>query len=244
MCDQTITGCSRCGPVTPDVCCDIHHPFAFPLFDTLVPQPPKLPNRSRLPNYSMGPKEYELCEALEDWREEKMAEKYGRSHLIDIGPSIIMSDSILDRLVNCAHHEKIKTIEDFRKETHWLATDKYEPEVLAIIHRIIPVKVVSVALTNTPLQRRPLSTVANPPRGGNVALPSTVSAVKKTNRCSACQQEGHNSMYCYTLCSTSSGLTCSPERNRICLLHPTHNATHTSTTDKENVRVFTQSSCP
>lgn len=230
--------------MTPDVCCDIHHPFAFPLFDTLVPQPPKLPNRSRLPNYSMGPKEYELCEALEDWREEKMAEKYGRSHLIDIGPSIIMSDSILDRLVNCAHHEKIKTIEDFRKETHWLATDKYGPEVLAIIHRIIPVKVVSVALTNTPLQRRPLSTVANPPRGGNVALPSTVSAVKKTNRCSACQQEGHNSMYCYTLCSTSSGLTCSPERNRICLLHPTHNATHTSTTDKENVRVFTQSSSP
>jgi hypothetical protein len=80
-----------------------------------------------------------------------MTEKYGRSHLIDIGPSIIMSDLILDCLVNCTHHEKIKTIENFHKETHWLATDKYGPEVLAIIHRIIPVKVVSVALTNTPL---------------------------------------------------------------------------------------------
>ncbi|KAG1862650.1 P-loop containing nucleoside triphosphate hydrolase protein [Suillus subluteus] len=215
-CDQTITGCSRCAPVTPNVCCDIHHPSAFPLFDTLIPQPPKVPNHSRLPNYSMGPKEYELCEALEDWREEKMAEKYGHSHLIDIGPSIIMSDSILDHLVNCAHHEKIKTIEDLRKETHWPATAKYGPEVLTIIHRIIPVKVVSMASTNTPLQCGPLSIVANPPRGGNVALPSTVSVVKKTNRCSACQQEGHN------------------KHNHICPLHPTHNATRTSTTDKEN----------
>jgi hypothetical protein len=134
----------------------------------------------------MGPKEHELCELLEDWREEKMAEKYGCSYLIDIGPSIIMSDLILDRLVNCTHHEKIKTIENFHKETHWPATDKYGPEVLAIIHHIISVKVVSVALTNTLLQRHPLSTVANPPTGGNVALPSTVSVVKKMNRYSTC----------------------------------------------------------
>jgi hypothetical protein len=170
----------------------------------------------------MGPKEYELCEVLEDWREEKMAEKYGCSHLIDIGPSIIMSDSILNCFVNCAHHEKMKTIEDLCKENHWPATDKYRPEVLNIIHHIIPVKVISVALTNTPLQHGPL---LNPPRGGNVALPSTVSVVKKMNRCSTCQQEGHNSTYYYTLCSTSSGLTHSPEHNCICPLCPTHNAT-------------------
>ncbi|KAG2139340.1 hypothetical protein DEU56DRAFT_735728 [Suillus clintonianus] len=207
-CDQTNYGCSCCAPMTPDVCCDIHHPSAFLLFDTHIPQPPKLPNRSRLPNYAMGPKEYELCEALEDWREEKMAEKYGHSHLIDIDPAIIMADSVLDCLVNCAHHEKIRTIEDLRKETHWSSADKFGSEVLAIIHHIIPVKViVRAALTNAPLQRDPLSTTSNPPRAGNVALPSTVSDVKKTNRCSACQQEGHNSTYCYTFCSKSSGLT-------------------------------------
>ncbi|KAG2072889.1 hypothetical protein BDR04DRAFT_1012343 [Suillus decipiens] len=156
-----------------------------------------------------------------DWREEKMAENYGHSHLIDISPSIIMSDLILNCLVNCAHHEKMKTIEDLHKETHWPATEEYRPEVLNIIHCIIPVKVISVALTNTPLQHGPLS---NPLRGGNVALPSTVLVVKKTNRCSACQQEGYN------------------KHNHICPLHPTHNATRTSTTDKENIHVFVQAS--
>ncbi|KAG1724774.1 hypothetical protein EDB19DRAFT_1644335, partial [Suillus lakei] len=192
-------GGSRCAPVTPDMCCDIHHLSAFPLFNTHIPQPPKLPNHSRLPNYAMGPKEYELCEALEDWREEKMAEKYGCSHLINIGPAIIMADSVLDRLVNCTHHEKIRTIEDLHKETHCLSTDKFGSEVLAIIHCIIPVKaIIRAALTKAPLQCDPLSTTSNPPRTGNVTLPSTVSGVKKTNRCSTCQQEGHNSMYCYT----------------------------------------------
>ncbi|KAG2341215.1 hypothetical protein BDR05DRAFT_888587 [Suillus weaverae] len=242
VCDQTnIYGCSCCAPVTLDVCCDIRHLSTFPLFNTHIPQPPKLPNHSHLPNYTMGPKEYELCEALEDWREEKMAEIYGCSHLINIGLAIIMADSVLDRLVNCTHHEKIRTIKDLCKETHWLSADKFGSEALAIIHCIIPVKViVRAALTNTPLQRNPLSTTSNPPRAGNIALPSTVSGVKKTNRCSACQQEGHNSMYCYTFCSKSSGLTFSPGRNRICPLHPVCNTTQTSSTEKENVRTFAQ----
>jgi hypothetical protein len=178
-------------------------------------------------NYTMGPKEYELCEALEDWREEKMAEKYGHSHLIDIGPATIMADSVLDHLVNCAHHEKIITIEDLHKETHWLATDKFGSEVLATIHHIIPAKVIKcVALTNTPLQRFPLA--------------SPVPTVKKSNRCSTYQQEGHNSMYCYTFCSVYSGLTCSPEHNQCCPLHPTHNTTRISSAEKENVCIFTQ----
>ncbi|KAG2109076.1 hypothetical protein BD769DRAFT_1365704, partial [Suillus cothurnatus] len=200
-CDQSSSyGCSHCTPITPNVCCDIHRPSAFPSFDTLISQPPKLPNHSRLPNYTMGPKEYKLCEALEDWREEKMAEKYGCSHLIDISPATIMADSALDCLVNCAHHEKIRTIEDLCKETHWLATDKFGSEVLAITHHIIPAKVIKhVTLTNAPLQRFPLA--------------SPVLTVKKSNRCSACQQEGHNNMYCYTFCSVYSGLTCSPECN-------------------------------
>ncbi|KAG1764953.1 hypothetical protein EDD22DRAFT_740052, partial [Suillus occidentalis] len=111
-CDQIITGCSCYTPMTPDICCDIHHSYTFLLFDTFIPQPPNLPNHSHLPNYCMSLKEYELCKVLKDWREEKMAEKYNHSHLTDIGPSIIMSDLVLNHLVNCAHHEKIKTIED------------------------------------------------------------------------------------------------------------------------------------
>ncbi|KAG1724446.1 uncharacterized protein EDB91DRAFT_1062838, partial [Suillus paluster] len=119
ICDPSdAEGCSHCAPVIPIVCCDIHHPLAFSSSDTVIPQPPRLPIHSRLAKYTMGPQEYKLCEALEDWRDQKTVEIYGRSPLIDLGPTVVMGDSVLDRIIDCAHHEKIRVIQDLHKETH------------------------------------------------------------------------------------------------------------------------------
>jgi hypothetical protein len=71
----------------------------------------------------MGPQEHKLCEALEDWRDHKTVEIYGCSHLIDLGPTVVMGDTVLDRIIDCAHHEKIKVIQDLHKETHWSIND-------------------------------------------------------------------------------------------------------------------------
>ncbi|KAG2137187.1 hypothetical protein BD769DRAFT_1351874, partial [Suillus cothurnatus] len=185
-------GCSHCAPIIPKVCCDIHHPLVFSSFERIiVPQLPRLPICSQLAKYTMGPQECKLCEALEDWRDEKTVEIHGHSHLIDLGPTIVMGDSILDRIVDCAHFEKIKTIEDLRKETHWSANDDLAREVISIIHHIIPISL----YVTTPLQQCPLSNTVSTPNNGLARNPALnpPTGVKRVLRCSACGQAGHNS---------------------------------------------------
>ncbi|KAG0694255.1 P-loop containing nucleoside triphosphate hydrolase protein [Suillus ampliporus] len=210
-------GCSRCAPIIPKVCCDIHHPLAFSLFNPIiVPQLPRLPIRSRLAKYTMGPQEFKLCEALEDWRDQKTVEIYGRSHLIDLGPTVVMGDSVLDQIVDCAHFQKIKIADDLRKETHWSVNDNLAREVIAIIHRIIPISL----YTTAPLKQRPLPTTVNAPNSGlgqhpaHVASNGPPAGVKKVQKCSACGQAGHN------------------KRGRVCPMHPSQIP---SAAEKENV---------
>jgi hypothetical protein len=144
----------------------------------------------------MGSKEYELREALEDWREEKTAEIYGRSYLIDIGPAIVMGNLVLERLVNCAHHAKINSVNDIRKETHWTNTQTFGSEVLSIILRIIPAVPLSQAYTTAPLQRGPISATLNlpPVEQGNISCASEGSRLttsRKMNKCSRVRLPSH-----------------------------------------------------
>ncbi|KAG1720909.1 uncharacterized protein EDB91DRAFT_1088657 [Suillus paluster] len=140
------------------------------------------------------PKEFKLCEALEDCRDQKTVEIYGRSHLIDLGPTIVMGDSALDWIVDCTHFQKIKITDDLRKETHWSVNDNLAREVIAIIHRIIPISL----YTTAPLKQCPLPTTVNAPNSGldqhsaHIASNGPPAGVKKVQKCSTCGQAGHN----------------------------------------------------
>ncbi|KAG1779314.1 hypothetical protein EV702DRAFT_1195288 [Suillus placidus] len=222
ICDTSdAEGCSHCGPIIPKVCCDIHHPLAFSSFDPIiVPQPPRLPIRSRLAKYTMGPQEFKLCEALEDWRDQKTVEIYGHPHLINLGPTVVMGDSVLDRIVDCAHFQKIKITDNLHKETHWSVNDNLAREVIAIIHRIIPISLYTTApLKQCPLEALPLT--VNAPNSGlaqhSAHIPSNgpPAGVKKVQKCSTCGQAGHN------------------KRGRICPMHPSWIS---SAAEKENPR--------
>ena len=196
----------------------------------------------------MGPKEDELLEALEDWRECKMRDVHGEAHLINLGPATIMPDDVLDRIVDCAHFFKIKTVDDLSRETRWSKAHKFGVEVIAIVHRMLPIPIVPHVLTSVPLQPHQASQPGTPSSLPNaltaISLPdetitpsSSITAVKK-NRCSACGSEGHNSEFCLASSYASShkvliyGI---PERNRVCLKHPLHNAAPSS--EKENLNV-------
>ncbi|KAG6373132.1 hypothetical protein JVT61DRAFT_6739 [Boletus reticuloceps] len=186
----------------------------------VLPPPTTTVQHSRLSKFSMGPKEHELLEALEDWREQKMITVYGKSHLINIGPAIILPDEALDCIVDCAHFLKITTIDDLVSETHWSKANIFGMEVLEVIHRIIPVPIVPAVFTHAPLQpcsvpdpgTSQLPNVSGPsitflvePCSSAYNIPHVVEqpAVLKKNRCSACSQEGHNGVYpCYTSVST------------------------------------------
>ncbi|KAG1724794.1 hypothetical protein EDB19DRAFT_1598936, partial [Suillus lakei] len=143
-------GCTHCAPLTPSVCCDIHNP------NSLSPNTTSLPSKviycSRILKYEMGPQDFQLCDTLEDWQESVTRRIYGDLTLNDYGPGVTMLDLVLDRIVNCAHHHKISTTDDLRKEMRWSAVDRFGSDVIAIIQCIIPVPVLQPVLTTT---RRP-----------------------------------------------------------------------------------------
>ena len=131
---------------------------------------------------------------------------YGECNLNNYGPGIMMPDSSLDRIVDCAYQKKIITIEDLRKETRWSGVDQFGSEVIAIIHHIIPVPIAAPLLSPpTPLQSHTLSRTSNDAR--------------KQSRCSACNMEGHNSMSNFFSLKI---LTISSIQSAIAYVHCTH----------------------
>jgi hypothetical protein len=173
----------------------------------------------------MGPQEHKLCEALEDWRDQKTVEIYGCSHLIDLGPTVVMGDTVLDQIIDCTHHEKIKVIQDLHKETHWSINDNLAREVIAIIHQIIPISL----YTTAPLQQHPLSTTVNTPISGlpqcsSLASNNPPAGTKKVQKCSACGQPGHNSEFLHLFSLYSHSLTLPFDQNVAVFVHCIHHS--------------------
>ncbi|KAH7917215.1 hypothetical protein BV22DRAFT_1026812 [Leucogyrophana mollusca] len=197
-CDPTLLGgCARCLISRPTVCCDIHHPNSFTSYISTAPKLPKAPARSRIAKFSMATADYSLLDALEDWRETKTAQLFGHAHLHDLGPGLVMTDSVVDRIVNCAHHHKIKTASDLKKETRWIYTDKYGDEVVTLILRLAPLPVPQAPLVSTPLQ--PCRAAYNVASSSNTpartpSTPTPAAKPRKKTRCGACGEEGHNGM--------------------------------------------------
>jgi len=230
-------GCPRCRLMPPSICCDIHHPSEFSIYDTLeVSKLPAAPQRSRITKYTKDKHNFQLVNALSDWRETKTANVYGWPSLNDLGPSLVMPNAILDRIVDCAHHHKILNMQDLRREMGWSDAERFGDEVLAVIMQyaaplappfiLTPLRpIVSSSNTASLSTQRPESPSHPGPLAGQP---------KRQIRCGACGQGGHNGEF--TTPAILSVLTMfSLARNRICDMHPSR--TQAVASGKENVRL-------
>ena len=126
-----------------------------------------------------------------------------------------MPNSILERVVDCAHHNKIKMLQDLKKETGWTEANRLGGKVIALIQRHILPR--SSPMVSTPLSRQvsqvsvlsslnldspsPLlqpTPIASTPIVGLGQFSTTSSDsghVRHCNKCSACGQEGHNGVF-------------------------------------------------
>ena len=77
--------------------------------------------------------DFVLRDALEDWREEATIAHYGHAQLRDMGPTLVMPNDVLAQIVDCAHHFKIKTLDDLSRETRWDEAERYGQEVISLI---------------------------------------------------------------------------------------------------------------
>lgn len=181
-------GCSRCSPRLSQLCCDIHNPTAFERFDVAVTKSGRQPPRSSIAKYASNETDDGLRLDLESWRHDEMKRQYGDAHLQCLGPGLVMGTTIRDRIVDCAHFNKIQTIEDLQKETKWDSASTYGTTILDIIRKWYPPKRAStlvVDLTNMPSQ-------SSIPGSSTLALSNPTTSKRQLGRCSLCQQTGHN----------------------------------------------------
>ncbi|KIK76593.1 hypothetical protein PAXRUDRAFT_18083 [Paxillus rubicundulus Ve08.2h10] len=130
-----------------------------------------MPKRSCIPKYSKDHQDIALQEALDDWCEAKTAAVYGWSNLCDIGSCIVMPNSILKRIVDCAHQHQINNAQDLKRETGW--SDAEQPLTSSIINA-------SPSRSGPPSATMPTGASA-PPNS-----PSVVVVSKRQIKCGAC----------------------------------------------------------
>ncbi|KAI6100667.1 hypothetical protein EDD16DRAFT_1492516, partial [Pisolithus croceorrhizus] len=202
-------GCPHCHVMEPVICCDIHNPSEFASYDTPNPKAPQGAQHSCLPKYMKEKSDYDLEDALLDWHEEKTAAMYGWACLFDNRP-MVMTNSMLDRIVDCVHHHKIQMPQDLKRETMWADSDLYAGEVISLIERHTVLH--QPLYVSTPLRQQ--ASMALTSTSGST-LP-TLPMKHRATKCSACGQEGHNT------------------RNCVCTKHPSN----AMAGNKENVSRF------
>ncbi|KAI6037239.1 hypothetical protein BKA83DRAFT_4041397, partial [Pisolithus microcarpus] len=192
--DSDMSGCPRCKITAPATCCNIHDASAFSTFGSLLPKPPRASQCSHLPKYTKDKKDYKLEEVLLDWHKDKTVAIYRWACLNDHG-AIVMTNTMLNRIIDCVHHQKILTCQDLKRETGWMNSDRFGDEVVKLIQQhAMPT---ASLLVSTPLRHR----------GAAIDTELADGPLSLSFRCSACGQEGHNA------------------RNQVCPKHPSHVST-------------------
>jgi len=129
----------------------------------------------------MATKDFDLQDALFDWRDANVLKKFKPSIIETLSPGLFLSDDIIAHVVNCAHFSKLLTIPQLIKETSWREdwATKFGESLLSIVHHHYPPPLPSSLIVVEG------SVAVN--EDSCTALPQKRSPVK----CSACLQLGH-----------------------------------------------------
>ena len=143
LCNPNLPGsCTRCMLQQPDLCCELCSPSFFSDFArTSISKLPAAPSRSKLRDHISDNCDMALKKALHRFRTETAVQKYGQAYFTDYGAGIVMSQRILQCVVDCAHANKINSKDDLLKETCWVGAEQHGDAVLQLIatHRPPPV---------------------------------------------------------------------------------------------------------
>ncbi|KAJ6458557.1 P-loop containing nucleoside triphosphate hydrolase protein [Mycena vitilis] len=171
-------GCTRCKVAPADVCCELCTPDKFIDFAHVdLPKTKPQPKRSSIADYKAEPADFALKADLQAFRTARMLELRGRAHLRSFGASYIMPDDVLNRIVDCAHFNKILTSDDLLKETRWHRVSADGDTVLTLIRQHHP----------PPPPPNLITTPLRPSNSHNLSSSST----KAPRQCGNCGQYGH-----------------------------------------------------
>ncbi|KAF5381621.1 hypothetical protein D9615_005404 [Tricholomella constricta] len=133
--------------------------------------------------YTMKPHDHGLKDALDAWRTKQLATDFEGDDFF--GPQMILSDDLLDRIVDLAHYCKIPDVEALLHQTSWRYASKYGPAIQELVFKYQP----EPPLAPTPALIPPTTESASQ------AVPVTCSPLslptKKARLCSACGSFTH-----------------------------------------------------
>ncbi|KAJ7852518.1 hypothetical protein B0H14DRAFT_2444663 [Mycena olivaceomarginata] len=137
------------------ICCELCTPAHFANF-AHVDLPLKAQtalSRSRISTYKADALDMKLRDALHRFRRDATTTKFGRIVLKNSGPGVVMSNEVLQRLVDCAHYYKIQSTEQLARETRWAGAGEFGEAVVALIkeHRPAPEEPPAALAITTPL---------------------------------------------------------------------------------------------
>ncbi|KAI9434782.1 P-loop containing nucleoside triphosphate hydrolase protein [Lactarius indigo] len=203
------SNCLRCVVKGSRLCCDICNPgsFILPLPKTSASKQSRAPSKFKAGRYELTSTDTRLKTALQDWRRNQLLSTVGDDDMF--GPQLIMTDDVLERLVELAHFEQVSDLASIHAQVSWRYTDRWGAEILDIIEKHIPP--VNAGLSRPALQP-----------AGNLPGPSTVQRLSvaqstpssndpklpRTRRCSACGSNTHigMSLFCNSSCLRCSWL--------------------------------------
>ena len=137
--------------------------------------------------YERGPAERSLYNALVIARHVMAKETFPEGSFLT--PQAFMSTILLERIVNLAHYQLIKTTDHLHEQIVWGYLDTYATRILGLIQLYCPPSTVASPFTTAPLQRSLTNTTA-----GGSSNATTVNPPKK-RKCGLCGVEGHYSKF-------------------------------------------------
>jgi len=213
-------GCARCAaPPVDAVCCSLCHPDEF-LHISFIEGPSRSrPTQTAPPptarcldkKYVPSPADMDLRTALHNFRKERMELTYGRALLRNLGPGSIMSNDILQSIVDATHAGRVTCIGDVKREVKWARVDELGNEVLQLVLVHAPPPLPTPPLSgsaNAPLSRQhPIGPYTSLPLQGlgrslssnisssNATIPGPPEVAqakpKRQYKCRACGAVGH-----------------------------------------------------
>ena len=165
-------GCQCCAPKAVDCCCELCHPEFFVKYK-MNPEP-QFCSASKSHQKSFIIYDHNHCfkDELFKWWKEKALAKFGTCYFNTIGTNVLISDNIIDQIVACTHWQKIKTINNVKREMGWCNQSSWVLELGDSLMEIIMKH----------LPPAPLTPARGPPQKRH-ADPT----------CTTCKQPGHMS---------------------------------------------------
>ncbi|KAJ7308702.1 hypothetical protein DFH08DRAFT_629885, partial [Mycena albidolilacea] len=127
-------GCPHCVIKSPPICCELCTPAYFESFSIVdLTKPPPIPHKSRIAVYMANTQDMNLSNVLHKFRQAATIKKFSHAVLKNSGPDVVMSNEMLQHIVDCVHFHKIELREQLEKETHWAGAAEFGDEVITLV---------------------------------------------------------------------------------------------------------------